>query len=55
MAIVRDFYDGSTHIMIDDSCCVHTKEEVNEILERIRDNAQRSITAAEIKKEQSSS
>jgi hypothetical protein len=32
--IRKDFYDGNTHIRIDDECCVGT-EEVDEILVEI--------------------
>ena len=36
MSIVQDFYQGNAHIMIDDTYCKDkTKEEVDEILERI--------------------
>lgn len=34
--IVKDFYDGRTHIMIADNYCVKTKEEVDAILERCK-------------------
>lgn len=30
--IVKDYYVGKTHILIDDQYCVKTKEEVEEIL-----------------------
>ena len=35
MAIIKDYYDGSTHIMIDDTYMVKTKEENDKILENI--------------------
>lgn len=30
--IVKDYYEGKTHIIIDDKYCVKTKEEVDAIL-----------------------
>lgn len=30
--IVKDYYEGKTHIIIDDKCCVKTQEEVDAIL-----------------------
>jgi hypothetical protein len=33
--IVKDFYIGNTHILIDDACCVKTREEVDKILANI--------------------
>jgi len=34
--IVRDFYDGNTHIMIADNYCVKTKAERDAILDRVK-------------------
>lgn len=34
MAIVKDFYIGKTHILINDEAVVKTKEEVQAILKR---------------------
>lgn len=34
--IVKDYYDGRTHIMIADNYCVRTKEEVDAILNRCK-------------------
>lgn len=53
MAIVRDFYMGKTHVMIDDTYCRDkTPEEVQEILDRIAANAFRAINAAHYRKMQ---
>lgn len=35
MAIIKDYYIGSTHIMVDDTYMVKTKEENDKILENI--------------------
>lgn len=51
--IRKDFYIGNTHIMIDDECCVKTKEEVDEILARIARIAildARAASASEVAK-----
>ncbi|MEA5060023.1 hypothetical protein SDC9_149005 [bioreactor metagenome] len=35
MAIVKDYYIGNTHVMIDDEYCVKTQEEVDAILKKV--------------------
>ncbi|MDF2538849.1 MAG: hypothetical protein K0S76_1870 [Herbinix sp.] len=46
MSVVKDFYDGHTHIIIrDDNCC--SPEEVEAILKRISERATRALLAFE--------
>lgn len=47
--IVRDFYIGATRIKIADNYCVADEAEVEQILTRIAERAQRQITAASIR------
>lgn len=44
--IVRDFRIGNTRIRIADNCCRKTAAEVDDILRRIAQQAQRHISAA---------
>ena len=44
--VVREFSIGNTKIKIADDYCVKTAEEVEQILSRIAEQAQRHITAA---------
>lgn len=44
--IVRDFYIGNTRIRIADDCCKKTAAEVEAVLQRIAQTAQRHFNAA---------
>lgn len=44
--VVREFLIGNTKIRIADDYCVKTAEEVEQILSRIAEQAQRHIAAA---------
>lgn len=45
--VVRDFTIGNTRIKIADDCCKRTAFEVEQLLERIAERAQRQLSAAE--------
>ena len=44
--VVRDFQIGNTRIKIADDCCKQTADEVEKILRRIAEQAQRQFVAA---------
>ena len=48
MAVYKDYYYGSTHIIIHDDCFV-SKDEAEKIIERIGINASRALMAAAMK------
>lgn len=51
MAVVKDYYNGSTRVIIRDDCCC-APEEVEKILKRIAEKASRAIYAEMISKEE---
>ena len=50
--VVRDYYIGNTHVKVCDDYVVKTQEEVDAILNRVAEIAQRALTAKYLKEQQ---
>lgn len=50
--VVKDYYIGSTNIVICDDCCYKTKEEVDRAVAKILRDAYNAIVGAQRKKEE---